>query len=321
MKGSYILHISIIALIAIFLLTGCDDNGTTETSNEPPEILSLNANPTTVELGGTTTLTCVANDPDDDELSYLWEASLGSINGNGSSVIWTAPNSEGTYSISCTVDDGNGGQDIDFVNVIVEIVAPIILFSDDFSTNVGWTNENPGSFSVTNGELNWSVERPNGLTEKFYRPTEPDNPYSGDFRFQADFVITNTSPNCGFYSGLISSLNNGGSWFLDYAGIFIDINSFTAEKRVRVLQTTESTDIYESDTVTINENTYYHADLQVTGQNYQLTIKEGINVIGIVQGSFPYQVPTNYYYIGFGGPNDGQSGNISGKIDNLDISN
>ena len=86
-----------------------------------------------------------------------------------------------------------------------------------------------------------------------------------------------------------------------------------------MLQTTESFSIFESETIIINESTYYHADLQVVGQNYQLTVIEGVNVIGIVQGILPYQVPT-YYYIGFGGPNDGQSDNISGKTDNLNVS-
>lgn len=292
-------------------------NDSGEITNNPPEISSLTANPSSVEIGGTSTLICVASDPDGDNLTYIWETSGGSISGTGSSVTWTAPNAEGSYSVSCTVDDGNGGQDFESVNIEV-ISGSDLYFEDNFSTNTGWTNAHPQAYSITNGELHWSVERPNGVTEKFYRPTELVNPYLGDFRFQADFIITSTSPNCGFYSGLISSLNNGGSWFLDYAGIFIDISSYSGERRFSVIQTTESSSSYESEIIQINENIYYHADLQVVGQNYQLTVKEGTSVIGTVQGVLPYPI-TTYYYIGFGGPSDGQNGNISGKTDNLHV--
>ena len=285
------------------------------TENELPVIISLIADPTSVEINETSLITCTAFDPDGDNLTYVWETSGGSIGGTGSSVTWTAPNIGGSYSVSCTVDDSNGGQD--FESVDIEVTLPF-YFVDDFSTNTGWTNAYPQAYLITNGELHWYVER-NGITEKFYRPTELINPYSGDFRFQADFIITSTSPNCGFYSGLISSLNNGGSWFLEYAGIFIDINSGYGERRFMVLQTTETASCYESDAIIINENTYYHADLQVVGQNYQLTVTEGGNVVDIVQGIFPYQVPT-YNYIGFGGPCDDQGSNISGKTDNLAVS-
>ena len=409
MKLKSFLQLSVIAILTIFILNGCDgDENGTGPSNESPVIISLIANPTIVEINGTSIITCTANDPDGDNLTYIWEASGGSISGTGSSVNWTAPNTGGTYLVSCTVDDGNGGQDFEFVNiivtenedpVIVSLIAdptsieinetslitctaydpdgdnltyiwessggsisgtgsnvnwtapntggiylvsctvddgnggqdfdsvdievtsgPDLYFEDNFSTNTGWTNAYPQAYSITNGELHWSVERPNGITEKFYRLTEPDNPYSGDFRLQADFILTNTSPNCGFYSGLISSLSNGGSWFLEYAGIFINISSYSGERRFNVIQTTESSSFYESETIQINENIYYHADLQVVGQNFQLTVKEGASVIGTVQGVLPYTVPT-YYYIGFGGPSDGQNqGNISGKTDNLNVS-
>ena len=110
--------ILIALVLGIIVFYGCE-NGT-EPKNEAPVISGLTAEPSSVESGGTSTLTCEATDQDGDELTYIWEESSGAINGSGSSVTWTAPDSEGTYSVSCTVDDRNGGSDIESVNISVE---------------------------------------------------------------------------------------------------------------------------------------------------------------------------------------------------------
>ena len=125
-----------ITVVSLFIFLGCEDS--TEPKNEPPIITSLTASPDGVEAGGSSTLTCVANDPDGDNLSFNWESAYGSINGNGSIVTWTAPSSEGSYSVSCQVDDGNGGQDIDSINIIVETQINIIAHwnFDEMTGNV-----------------------------------------------------------------------------------------------------------------------------------------------------------------------------------------
>lgn len=98
--------------------------------NYSPRIKSLAADTTTVIFGANTTVYCTASDRDNDELSYTWNASGGTIVGSGAEVIWTAPNLEGTYVITCLVDDGNGGQDTDSMNVeVVESInhVPVII--------------------------------------------------------------------------------------------------------------------------------------------------------------------------------------------------
>ena len=97
------------------MFCGCEDE--TEAKNKPPVISSLTADPDSVEVNGTSDLVCVATDPDGDSLIYNWEIAAGSISVTGSNVTWTAPSSEGTYSVSCTVDDGNGGQDEKSINI------------------------------------------------------------------------------------------------------------------------------------------------------------------------------------------------------------
>ena len=116
MKTKLIL-ISAVTIVVIIALTSCKTS--TESKNEPSVISSLTTNPETVGIEETSILICDATDPNSDNLTYIWEASSGSIGGTGSSVNWIAPNSEGSYSISCKVDDGNGDKDIKSINVAV----------------------------------------------------------------------------------------------------------------------------------------------------------------------------------------------------------
>ncbi len=87
--------------------------------NTPPEITSLSADPSSIAPNGTSTIICEATDADGDNLNYNWSATGGSISGSGSTVTYIAPSTDGTYTITCTVNDGNGGEDSGTVNVTV----------------------------------------------------------------------------------------------------------------------------------------------------------------------------------------------------------
>jgi len=78
--------------------------------NHSPVIESLTADPPAVNRGRTSTIECVASDPDGDELSYLWSAEQGDISGQDATVTWTAPSTCGTYTITVTVADGRGDE-------------------------------------------------------------------------------------------------------------------------------------------------------------------------------------------------------------------
>ena len=67
----------------------------------------------------TSTIVCVASDPDGDELSYIWSVNGGSISGEGSVATWVAPNAYGTYTITVTVTDAKGGQAIKTIDIVV----------------------------------------------------------------------------------------------------------------------------------------------------------------------------------------------------------
>jgi hypothetical protein len=78
--------------------------------NHPPAINSLVAQYPKLKPASTTAITCTAQDPDGDELSYAWTASRGGISAEGSVAIWVAPNCDGSYNITVVVRDGRGGE-------------------------------------------------------------------------------------------------------------------------------------------------------------------------------------------------------------------
>jgi len=86
--------------------------------NHSPVISGLTANPSSIDINQNSTITCIAYDPDGDTLTYTWAKNGGTISGSGSAVTWTAPNTAGTYTITCTASDNNGGQDSESVNII-----------------------------------------------------------------------------------------------------------------------------------------------------------------------------------------------------------
>ena len=79
-------------------------------SNRPPAITGLSTDSKNILPGGSTIVTCTANDPDGDVVRYSWNASDGSISGSGSKVSWISPNKSGDFSITCVVSDGKGAE-------------------------------------------------------------------------------------------------------------------------------------------------------------------------------------------------------------------
>jgi outer membrane protein assembly factor BamB len=77
-------------------------------ANRPPEIISLAAYARTLEAGKTTLVTCEAEDPDGDRLSYEWSVSAGSIEGSGSQVRYKGPSSPGNHLLEVMVTDQKG---------------------------------------------------------------------------------------------------------------------------------------------------------------------------------------------------------------------
>ncbi len=91
--------------------------------NQPPTITDLSANPATITIAQTSIITVTALDPDGDPLSYSWSQNSpgGMLTGSGASVTyWPASCCLGTWTITVTVSDGNGGSTQSSVNVTVQ---------------------------------------------------------------------------------------------------------------------------------------------------------------------------------------------------------
>jgi hypothetical protein len=84
--------------------------------NNPPVVTGLTIdgapplNENTARQWVTKTIHCKAEDPDGDQLSYLWRATGGKITGEGSTVGWTSPGVNGDYTVTVVVSDGRGGN-------------------------------------------------------------------------------------------------------------------------------------------------------------------------------------------------------------------
>jgi hypothetical protein len=91
----------------------------TSKPNHPPTIVRLTRDgiqqngKNRLRIWRTTTIECVAEDPDGDKLNFIWSATGGKIQGEGNKVGWTAPGVAGDYTVTVIVDDGRGGKATD----------------------------------------------------------------------------------------------------------------------------------------------------------------------------------------------------------------
>jgi len=106
---------------------GVFENYFTEISDggggEPNKIptVSLEADATSVDADVTVNLTATGSDPDGDTLTYSWMAAAGTLGttGNDTTNTWSASEG-GSYVVSVSVNDGNGGVASDAVVITVE---------------------------------------------------------------------------------------------------------------------------------------------------------------------------------------------------------
>jgi len=135
----------VIVVIVVVVVVGLAILFDSILANHQPAITSLEA-PEKVTPSGSCQIVCTASDRDGDELSYNWSAGRGEINGEGATVTWTAPDSEGSYNVTVTVSDGRGGEDMDYVIITVRTNKPPTI--TNLVANADWTTPS-GSIQVT----------------------------------------------------------------------------------------------------------------------------------------------------------------------------
>jgi len=89
-----------------------------EPQNTPPIIKTMIAQ-SKISILSTSEIVCEVEDTDGDELTYLWLANGGTIEGQGTIVNWTAPETPGKYTIAVLVNDNQGGTSTQSVTITV----------------------------------------------------------------------------------------------------------------------------------------------------------------------------------------------------------
>ena len=133
-------------------LTVTDGDGGTATATEtvvvgnaPPSITAIGI-PSTGTEGSPVTLTGAATDVSADPLTFNWDFGDSSV-GTGASVSHTWVE-DGTYSVTLTVSDGDGGSDTASGTITIDNAAPVITSSafgsgdegDAIAFSVAWTD-------------------------------------------------------------------------------------------------------------------------------------------------------------------------------------
>ena len=78
--------------------------------NRAPEILGVTAASDRIAPFDLCVIECEAVDEDNDTLTYTWSSPQGEVYGEGASIEWGSPNSEGLYRLGVVVEDGHGGS-------------------------------------------------------------------------------------------------------------------------------------------------------------------------------------------------------------------
>ncbi|MCK4980744.1 MAG: hypothetical protein KAS62_10130, partial [Candidatus Delongbacteria bacterium] len=118
----------IMLIVSLMILMSCSDESITGPTNNAPVIISLTANPMSVQQNDSSVITCFASDADEDSLTYSWDKTGGTIDGSGSSITWIAPNTIEAHTITCTVSDGEA-TDTRSININSTNNGSIFLFN------------------------------------------------------------------------------------------------------------------------------------------------------------------------------------------------
>ena len=125
-------------------------------SNQNPVISSLIADPATVGLGGSSTITCLANDPDGDPVNFVWESEYGKVSGVGNTVTYVPPGQGGTYGVTVKVTDSKGATTSGNVQVTVATATKTVTLTvvQEESGTVSESNKDKSLFRAGDDEKN-----------------------------------------------------------------------------------------------------------------------------------------------------------------------
>lgn len=196
-------RLSFLAIATVLMFTaGC------KKANNIPMVTSVMVNPTAVDAGQTASVSVTATDLDNDPLIYSYQVNGGAIQapGTGPAVQWISPSTEGAYSVTVTVTDGQGGSamgtgalTVNKKSTVTKVMGTASFpagTSGDlsnakisiYSTYDNWVNNTPIKFgAVTGSGSSVSFTLDNVLPGNYYLDIWKDNDNSATWTL-GDFV-------------------------------------------------------------------------------------------------------------------------------------
>ncbi|HIE28671.1 TPA: hypothetical protein EYP66_15435 [Candidatus Poribacteria bacterium] len=119
------------AILALFIITGCGEDQLYAPARGTLKIAELKSSMIELESGDTAIIECqVEYSGQEAFLSYTWNATGGSIEGNGKQIIYTAPEEPGVQTITLTVTDGEV-IDQQSITISVKAISNTIIIGSD----------------------------------------------------------------------------------------------------------------------------------------------------------------------------------------------
>jgi hypothetical protein len=151
-----------------------DDTPTTPPTDNRPVITTIEASPFTIRPDTTCAISVTASDPNDDPLTFLYEATGGAIVGSENTAIFTADGNEGVAWVKVTVSDDEGLSRVGFVTVNKFVMAPLISLGV-LSLDAASTANQCLAFAILPAQeiilLNTTIQNPIGQTFNFAGPS------------------------------------------------------------------------------------------------------------------------------------------------------
>lgn len=283
---------------------------------EPPVIQSMKSDPPKINIGAQTALFCQAIDPNSDDLTYIWSAVMGYVEGNTPNANFIAPDEKGIYYVKCTV--------IDIDSLFISDSIAIIV--DDSSTQV--TGKLIASYRFSNSVYDYSGNEHNGIA---YNCTYVDD-FHGNIEqaisldYGNSYVKIPNDESLNFTDGLTISLLASPTKIDNHEMFIISHGSWEQRWKMSLLDngllrfTINSTEgICDVDSKTeFLKDEYYHITGVYNGSTMELYINGTLENFKIFSGEIN---PSTYDIVmGRNIPGNGNY-NFSGILDDVSIFN
>jgi GH25 family lysozyme M1 (1,4-beta-N-acetylmuramidase) len=166
----------------------------------PVQITSLTANPYTVNASGTSSLLCTSHYLGSGSVGYAWTASGGTVSGTLSNAAWAAPSQAGSYTVTCSVSDSDGGKDSR--SVVLTVLASGLTATISPTSGVSGSTKFAisGSGATDNGGVTATITAPNSETSTLHVTANSQ----GQFTF-----ATFSESTSGVYSAITADDKSG----------------------------------------------------------------------------------------------------------------